>query len=120
MVSTCLCQAVVRRTNLPCLRKTKAGSDFCGYHHPPPPPPEDDCTICMCPMKKNRDTVTTPCKHIFHKACLNQWTSRGNHSCPLCRASLPNGLRIKEYNIIFSVDGEMIVTNTTTGIAFLL
>lgn len=92
MVSACLCQATVRRTQLPCLRKTKAGSDFCGYHikNSPPTETDEDCTICMCSIdnKKPRDVVTTPCKHVFHKACLDQWTSRGNNSCPLCRGSL--------------------------------
>lgn len=69
---------------------------------------------------KKRDTVTTRCKHVFHKACLDQWTSRGKQSCPLCRANLSSVLCIKDYNITFSVEGEMIVTNTTTGIAFMI
>lgn len=90
MVSACVCQAIVHRTQLPCLRKTKTGSDFCGYHNKKKDEDTVECTICMCPIhpNKKRTLITTPCKHVFHKACLNEWTSLGKYSCPLCRGDL--------------------------------
>ena len=86
------CQAVVRRTGKPCLRRSRAGDSFCGYHVPNP-----NCSICLCEMKK-RDTHTTPCGHAFHKACLDTWTAHNKNTCPLCRASLvvTGRLRIDE------------------------
>ena len=86
--SKCLCQATVRRTGLPCLRKTKAGSDYCGYHHANQQNKKDseDCSICMNPLLHS--TITTPCHHVFHKSCLNEWTEYGKNSCPNCRGCL--------------------------------
>lgn len=133
MVSACLCQATVRRTGLPCLRKTKTGSDFCGYHQNNNQPTEnncsEDCTICMCPIQKN-SMIITPCKHTFHKTCLNQWTQRGKNSCPNCRgpvgsSSMDNDLvEIRDlfYNYYFNhVNHEetpiqFYLYNTLTGV----
>lgn len=33
--------------------------------------------------------IKTPCKHLFHKNCLNPWT-RKNWNCPYCSASFPD------------------------------
>ena len=64
---------------------------------PPPPSPcdEDDeevappeCSICMDKITQNKKRVTTPCKHVFHKQCLDKWTERFHTAptCPNCRA----------------------------------
>jgi hypothetical protein len=91
MVSACLCQATVRKTLLPCLRKTKAGSDFCGYHQkqapknkPAAPAEETECSICLCAMNPIDTWITPCCKRAFHKKCIDQWTSK-SPTCPLCR-----------------------------------
>lgn len=94
MVSACLCQATVRKTGLPCLRKTKAGVDFCGYHQNQAPkkqaPPkqqesekEPDCSICLCAVNKDK-WITPCCKQAFHKKCIDPWKS-SKQTCPLCR-----------------------------------
>jgi hypothetical protein len=37
-------------------------------------------------LKKNDKTLD--CKHIFHKKCIDEWTSN-NNTCPLCRKIIP-------------------------------
>ena len=48
-----------------------------------------ECSICMTNIVPNekQTTVTTPCNHVFHQACLDKWTERST-SCPLCRATI--------------------------------
>lgn len=99
MVSACLCQATVRKTGLPCLRKTKAGVDFCGYHQNQAPKKqaqtekETDCSICLCAVKTKdpKHTWITPCcKQAFHKKCIDPWKS-SKQTCPLCRHRFESG-----------------------------
>jgi hypothetical protein len=42
-----------------------------------------ECSICLCDL--SFDTVTTPCRHTFHAACLKQWRQG---TCPNCRSLL--------------------------------
>lgn len=56
-----------------------------------PMPGEEECPICLealpqCPVKRH----VLPCKHAFHRACVEALRARGVHqACPLCRAELP-------------------------------
>jgi len=49
------------------------------------------CSICFEDYSVN-DTYNTECNHMFCKGCLDDWFSRGNKCCPLCRTE------IDEYN----------------------
>lgn len=122
MVSACLCQAIVRKTKLPCLRKTKAGRDFCGYHVRGNPPskalleeastPDEDCSICLCavePLHRTTWTITSCCKHAFHKTCLNKWFAKGHNTCPLCRGVLKT-------TVVSQVTGTATTTPRYTGV----
>ena len=40
------------------------------------------CSICL--ETSDTDTVKLPCKHMFHKKCINKWIKR-KKSCPCCR-----------------------------------
>ena len=43
------------------------------------------CSVCLDDLNFAEDRISvTKCGHIFHKRCLNRWTSR-NHTCPECR-----------------------------------
>lgn len=89
MVSACLCQATVRKTKLPCLRRTKAYSNFCGYHRSHTKKAVDeDCSICLCEVPPDIPCFVTPCcKHALHQTCMDKWTTI-NNNCPLCRANI--------------------------------
>ena len=44
----------------------------------------------ICEIKKE-DFIYTPCKHIFHTECLENWIIE-KRVCPTCRASFPSFL----------------------------
>ena len=35
--------------------------------------------------------VSTPCHHVFHKSCFNEWLELAR-TCPVCRTDIPNSL----------------------------
>lgn len=50
---------------------------------------EVDCVICMNPVDTRFvDHMITPCGHIFHAKCLDQWLDV-KMECPTCRSALP-------------------------------
>ena len=46
------------------------------------------CAICLNDDFNEEDTYKTECNHIFCKKCLDDWFSRGNNCCPLCRTEI--------------------------------
>ena len=49
-----------------------------------------ECPVCYDDVSA-ADGVTTPCKHTFHRACINSWISTkgtGKAPCPMCRSPL--------------------------------
>ena len=42
----------------------------------------------MTEITENEKMVTTPCKHVFHKRCIDKWKQRSDTApkCPNCRA----------------------------------
>lgn len=95
MRTTGNCQAIVRRTGKPCLRSSVKNTSYCGYHHaalstePTTSTDDEACSICLVRIiHANTDLLErTPCKHVFHKACLRRWKAR-RATCPLCRTAL--------------------------------
>ena len=47
---------------------------------------EDECMICLLGTSQSY-IRTTPCRHLFHKDCLDEW-GRKSLNCPTCRGSL--------------------------------
>lgn len=50
------------------------------------------CSVCL-ESPNDSNAFTTPCNHVFHRACLNQWFNTRQEanlpqSCPLCRREL--------------------------------
>lgn len=46
-----------------------------------------DCAICYEPMEANETLAVCErtCKNAFHADCIQQWTTQGSKTCPLCR-----------------------------------
>ena len=50
-----------------------------------------ECVVCMSEidLKSDRkETLLTPCGHLFHSQCLGEWMNL-RQECPLCRRELP-------------------------------
>lgn len=48
----------------------------------------DVCCICLSELSCGDICCETPCKHAFHKECLDTWVKQRNH-CPLCVQKIP-------------------------------
>ncbi|KAJ2509716.1 hypothetical protein H4217_008207 [Coemansia sp. RSA 1939] len=46
-----------------------------------------DCGICMDEYNKDEEVVELPCKHIYHKDCIEHWLKM-NGTCPVCRTRI--------------------------------
>lgn len=47
-----------------------------------------ECVICMVLIEDTHDgCMMTPCDHLFHADCLQQWMEI-KMECPSCRAQL--------------------------------
>ena len=78
----------VKRTGMPCLRTLKDGNTFCGYHVPKKFRVYSECSICLTAIKLPTSITETPCKHVFHKECLDKWITHSKNTCPLCRKTI--------------------------------
>jgi len=46
---------------------------------------EKKCSICIDEYKDDDDIIVLPCKHYFHKNCVQEWLKEYNYKCPICR-----------------------------------
>ncbi|WP_252177395.1 RING finger domain-containing protein [Endozoicomonas sp. 4G] len=52
-----------------------------------------ECTICQEQFVRTSNIVKTPCNHLYHVDCLNQWLKKrkrddATRNCPTCRTEL--------------------------------
>ncbi|KAJ2551504.1 hypothetical protein EV175_003671, partial [Coemansia sp. RSA 1933] len=48
-----------------------------------------DCGICMDEYNAAEEVVELPCKHVYHKDCIDHWLKM-NGTCPVCRTRIEN------------------------------
>ena len=53
-----------------------------------------NCSICLEEIDK--DALTTPCAHTFHKNCIERWLETSD-MCPLCRTESPREIKNSKY-----------------------
>ncbi len=70
------------------------------------------CSICM---EKTKNSITTPCKHVFCNTCLTHWLLE-NTSCPMCRNELGDG-KIKQLDNDEDDDSIQIIVEMNDGIS---
>ena len=53
---------------------------------------ETTCAICQEDFKRGDQVTQLKCNeaHLFHTDCIVEWISRGENTCPLCRAPIDN------------------------------
>ncbi|XP_058809098.1 E3 ubiquitin-protein ligase RNF181-like [Phymastichus coffea] len=49
---------------------------------------KEQCPVCLIDFEKGIISKRMPCKHSFHKECIEPWLEKTN-SCPVCRHELP-------------------------------
>ena len=55
---------------------------------------EVECAVCTEVIKEGAKVYKLPCKHVFHKECIDKWLEE-HKNCPNCRADLTKGLQDK-------------------------
>ncbi|KAG4920100.1 hypothetical protein AAZX31_18G013400 [Glycine max] len=45
-----------------------------------------ECCVCLCRFEANQEVSELPCKHYFHRGCLDKWFDNKHTTCPLCRS----------------------------------
>jgi len=43
------------------------------------------CSICLEKFEEQMKIKILPCEHGFHTECIDEWITRDNDSCPVCR-----------------------------------
>mmetsp|Transcript_5016 Transcript_5016/g.6533 ORF Transcript_5016/g.6533 Transcript_5016/m.6533 type:complete len:477 (-) Transcript_5016:86-1516(-) len=52
----------------------------------------ENCVICLCEFEPNDMVTVLPCRHIYHKECIEPWLTSKSALCPMCKQSiLPSG-----------------------------
>ncbi|CAL0333126.1 unnamed protein product [Lupinus luteus] len=44
------------------------------------------CCVCLSRFEANEEVSELPCKHFFHRGCLDKWFDNKHTTCPLCRS----------------------------------
>ncbi|XP_038108105.1 uncharacterized protein LOC6054184 isoform X1 [Culex quinquefasciatus] len=63
----------------------------------------DCCAICIEPYKVTDVIRVLPCKHEFHKACIDPWLLE-HRTCPMCKMDI-----LKHYGFVFTGSQESIL-----------
>lgn len=45
-----------------------------------------ECCVCLSGFEANQEVSELPCKHFFHRGCLDKWFDNNHTTCPLCRS----------------------------------
>lgn len=45
------------------------------------------CAVCLADIAKGEEFRSTPCNHVFHKVCIDDWCKK-SMTCPNCRQDL--------------------------------
>uniref|UniRef100_A0A8D0GQ15 RING finger protein 150 n=1 Tax=Sphenodon punctatus TaxID=8508 RepID=A0A8D0GQ15_SPHPU len=56
-------------------------------------PDFDNCAVCIEGYKPNDVVRILPCRHLFHKSCVDQWLL-DHRTCPMCKMNILKALGI--------------------------
>ena len=47
-----------------------------------------DCAVCLSSMEKEEVVMELPCKHSYHKDCIEPYLKDYSYKCPVCRSEV--------------------------------
>ncbi|CAN6270736.1 unnamed protein product [Urochloa humidicola] len=47
--------------------------------------PADECRVCLSRIRASEASRRLPCRHVFHRDCVDRWLVSCKRTCPLCR-----------------------------------
>ena len=68
---------------------------------------ELECSTCLESFTASSHLLSTPCGHIFHNHCINEWLDKGDLNCPQCTASITDFAELRRIYLPF-------ITNNTS------
>ncbi|ESR38628.1 hypothetical protein CICLE_v10027145mg [Citrus x clementina] len=54
----------------------------------------ESCCVCLSRLKQGDDMRVLPCLHRFHRACVDRWFNEWTKTCPLCRFSMGEEMKL--------------------------
>ena len=66
------------------------------------------CSTCLESFTSRSDISTTPCGHVFHTHCIEEWLENGQNHCPQCRKDCTHNQIIKLYFYESELEDNMI------------
>lgn len=54
---------------------------------------QEMCVICLEEFDDKEKFRKLPCKHIFHKKCIDHWVMYSKTACPICNDEIFNSLK---------------------------
>ncbi|KDO71313.1 hypothetical protein CISIN_1g048466mg [Citrus sinensis] len=54
----------------------------------------ESCCVCLSRLKQGDEMRVLPCLHRFHRACVDRWFNEWTKTCPLCRFSMGEEMKL--------------------------
>lgn len=46
------------------------------------------CAVCQCEYEDGDEVTHLPCRHAYHKGCVEKWLESYSRSCPVCKENV--------------------------------
>ena len=51
-------------------------------------PGDSQCAVCQSELERTDSVRMLPCRHCYHRECIDPWLTQRSRCCPTCRASV--------------------------------
>ena len=81
-----------------------------------------ECSTCFESFTIESEVLSTPCGHIFHSDCINDWLDKGDLNCPQCTGPITDFALLRKIYLPFQKKSlpldkrkEVLVENVNHG-----
>jgi hypothetical protein len=46
------------------------------------------CAVCQADYEEGEVLATLPCRHCYHRDCVNNWLESYSRACPVCKEAV--------------------------------